>query len=130
MQWTLEASGKHSNLIKTAAKNLINIKEMFFIWVASVGLYISQSNSIYSGTTIVTGEKSAQINSSVFILLWPGKHCNLILNMLSRSIHTPMAALDPGVNFINCFAPYLRLAPNFWEVFYWRRARFTPCAQL
>ena len=36
----------------------------------------------------------------------------------------------PGVDFINCFAPYLRLAPNFWEAFYWRRARSGPCAQL
>ena len=28
-------------------------------------------------------------------------------------------ALIPGVHFINYFAPYLRLAPNFWEAFYW-----------
>ena len=28
----------------------------------------------------------------------------------------------PGVDFINCFASYLRLAPNFWEAFYWRKS--------
>ena len=34
----------------------------------------------------------------------------------------------PRVDFLNCFAPYLRLLPNFWEAFYRRRARFELCA--
>ena len=31
--------------------------------------------------------------------------------------------IPTGVDFIKCFAPYLRLAPNFWEAFYCRRAQ-------
>ena len=46
-----------------------------------------------------------------------GKYCYCLVSL-------------PGVDFINCFAPYLRLAPNVWETFYWRKSSAQGTKQL